>query len=215
MEQLNQYNKRLNPRQSHPYPLEPNTGSPFDLSLLLVSKAIYLEAYPVFYKINTIYFRNIDIMLEFLTNIGPARRHCIANIGFNWEETKLTTAKAAFRLLQSCGNLKTLRLTIPRSTPIGYDDLCELRGLQNVIRLTKTVYNEYYGRKVMDWCTERDEDITQDEIDHEDDLDCSENRGPVFDELKRSLMLPRTNAQETALKADMEKVKALGGRRKK
>ena len=54
------HNKSHPARQTHTYPLERNAGSPFDLSFLLVSKTIYMEAYPVFYRVNTLYFRNTD-----------------------------------------------------------------------------------------------------------------------------------------------------------
>ena len=42
------YNKSHPSRQSHTYPLEKNSGSPFDLALVLASKTIYMEAYHFF-----------------------------------------------------------------------------------------------------------------------------------------------------------------------
>ena len=212
MQGFEKYNKSHPSRQSHTYPLEQKTGSPFDLNLLLVSKATYLEAYPVFYKINTIYFRNTDILFDFLTNIGPARRQCVTHIGFNWIGSN---PKLAFRLLKSCGSLKTLRFTLPTSFPQGYETLHEVRGMQNVMRLTKFIFNENYGRTVKQWCTEKDEDITQDDIDNEDEIDmASEKRKPSFIDLRDHMMRPRGKNQTKSLETKMEKVVVLGGGKK-
>ena len=211
-EGFKKYNKSYPARLTHSYPLERKAGSPFDLSLLLVSKAMYLEAYPVFYKTNVLYFKDTDILYSFLNGIGAARRHAVTHVGFNWVGKSST---AAFRLLKRCGSLKTLRFTLPTSYPVGYDALRNLRGLENVIRLTKSMWNQFYGRNVEQWCTQMDEDITQDEVDNEDDMDmASERRAPSFVDLKASLMRPRTQSQMKRLKAKMEKVVVLGGGKK-
>ena len=90
-------------RRSYNYPLDAGEPSPFDLSLLLVSKQTFLEAYHVFYRFNTIFFANTDALLEFLQGIGYARRQELSDIGFDWIGEE---AKATFRLLRTCGNLK-------------------------------------------------------------------------------------------------------------
>ena len=61
---------------------------------------------------------------------------------------------------------------------------------------------------VEQWCTEMDEDITQDEVDNEDDMDMTSERrrAPSFVSLKTNLMRPRTKSQVKRLKAKMEKV---------
>ena len=90
-------------RQSFHYPLDAGARSPFDLSLLLVSKQTFLEAYHVFYRFNTIFFASTDALLEFLQGIGYARRQELTDIGFDWIGEE---AKATFRLLRTCGNLR-------------------------------------------------------------------------------------------------------------
>ena len=44
------------------------------------------------------------------------------------------------------------------------------------MRLTKFIFNENYGRTVKQWCTEQDEDITQEDIDNEDELDMASEK---------------------------------------
>ena len=60
---------------------KPNTSS---LSLLLVSRQIFLEAYPIFYRVNTFTFGNIGSLQRFLKNIGFARRQYLTRIRFSW-----------------------------------------------------------------------------------------------------------------------------------
>ena len=93
-------------RQAFHYPLHAGAPSPFDLSLLLVSKQTFLEAYHVFYRFNTIFFASTDALLEFLQGIGYARRQELTDIGFDWVGEETTKAKATFRLLRTCGNLR-------------------------------------------------------------------------------------------------------------
>ncbi|KAL8784871.1 MAG: hypothetical protein Q9195_008864 [Heterodermia aff. obscurata] len=207
-EGFKKYNKSHCSRKSHTYPLELGGGSPFDLSLLLVSKIIYMEAYKVFYKVNTIYFKDTDILHCFLYNIGPARRLALTHVGFDWTGTD---PKAAFRLLQSCANLKTVRCTYPISYPPGYKALREVRGLSNVMRLTKFIWNENYGRNVLQWCLEQDEDILQDDIDNEDDMDmASSKRAPSFVKLREGMMRSRSKTQEKSLEKMVAKMSVLG-----
>jgi hypothetical protein len=90
-------------QRSFHYPIATGAPSPFDLSLLLVSKQTFLEAYHVFYRFNPIFFTSTDALLEFLQGIGYARRQELTDIGFDWVGDE---AKAAFRLLKTCGNLR-------------------------------------------------------------------------------------------------------------
>ena len=94
------------------YPIEYGEPSPFDLSLLLVSKQTFLEAFHVFYRFNTIYFKNTEALLQFLQGIGYARRQELTDVGFDWVGNE---AKSAFRLLRTCGNLR-VRENCPTNT---------------------------------------------------------------------------------------------------
>ena len=68
--------------------------------------------------------------------------------------------------------------------------MSEVRGLDNVIRLTQHIWNENYGRNVQQWCSAVDEEeILQEELDNEDDMDmASDERVPSFLALKDSLL---------------------------
>ena len=121
------------------YPLEYGESSPFDLSLLLVSKQTFLEAFHVFYRFNTIYFNNTETLLQFLQNIGYARRQELTDVGFNWVGTE---SKSAFRLLRTCGNLSTVRFSMHSKNPPGYEALREVRGVRQVIRLPIAVFSK-------------------------------------------------------------------------
>ena len=85
-------NKSHPARQTHTYPLERDSGSPFDLSFLLVSKTIYMEAYPVFYRISTLYFKNTD-RSPFDLSVLPCPRQSI------WRHVRLLFPR------QACGSI--------------------------------------------------------------------------------------------------------------
>ncbi|KAL8786371.1 MAG: hypothetical protein Q9195_008236 [Heterodermia aff. obscurata] len=80
--------------------------------------------------------------------------------------------------------------------------LCRLSKMSesNVMRLTKFIWNENYGRNVLQWCLENDEDIMQDDIDNKDDMDmASEKRAPSFVKLREGMMRPRSKTQEKSV----------------
>jgi hypothetical protein len=108
------------------------------LSLLLVSKQTYREAYHIFYRHNNLQFLNVCYLWKFLKNIGYARRQYVTHITFVWMGLE---ASAAFGLLQRCPRLKFLDIILPcrlgltRCRPChshSYNMLCEVRGLEAV-----------------------------------------------------------------------------------
>lgn len=197
-------------RHSHQYPLCRKHPCPFDLSLLLVSKQTYMEAFHIFYQNNTLYFNDTDTLLQFLKNIGFARRQEVTNIGFDWVGAE---SKAAFRLLKTCSNLQTVRLTMTKTHPKGYEALREVRGLTNVIRLTKFIFNPYYGRTVEDWCYAVDEEIDEVDLDYEDDADLNTDKQVSFEHLKAGMMRPQAAAFKASLAAKKEKAVVLGAKK--
>lgn len=54
------------------------------LSLLLVSKQTYPEAYHIFYRHNNRQFPNVCYLWQFLKNIGYARRQYVTHITLVW-----------------------------------------------------------------------------------------------------------------------------------
>ena len=84
----------------------PNTSC---LSLLLVSRQTFLEAYPIYYRVNVFCFANVNILHRFLKNIGLARRQHVTRICFCW---KGVCAKKTCRLLKKCPRLKSLHIVL-------------------------------------------------------------------------------------------------------
>ncbi len=100
-----------------------------DLSLLLVSKTIYTEAFHIFYR-NRLAFLNTDVLGHFLLTSGHARRQQITDIVFVWQGHQ---PKWAFRLLKKCCNLKRVTVVVYGGyQPPGYAALREVRGLDEV-----------------------------------------------------------------------------------
>ena len=97
---------------------------PHDLSILLVSKQIYVEAFHVFYTKNCFSFTDTGLLYRFLKNIGYTRRQHLTMVYFLWRGPD---AKEAFRLLKTCRRLKVVQFTVPCSHPPGYEALKEVR----------------------------------------------------------------------------------------
>lgn len=104
-----------------------------NLSVLLVCKQIYIEAYHIFSHHNELHFDNTTRLLNFLRRIGYARRQQLRVIFFHEFDDQ---AKKAFRLLRTCPKLTRVRLIFPTRRaalyPPGYAALREVRGLQAV-----------------------------------------------------------------------------------
>lgn len=108
------------------------------LSLLLVSKQTYLEAYHIFYQYNPLDFGNLYSLWLFLKNIGFARRLCVDHISFSWYGSE---TKEAFQLLRRCANLRRIDIHVPNNSwcgeklqghSYGEEFLREVRGLEAV-----------------------------------------------------------------------------------
>ena len=108
---------------------DPNWGvtyevKPHDLSILLVSKQIYVEAFHVFYTKNCFSFTDTGLLYRFLKNIGYTRRQHLTMVYFLWRGPD---AKEAFRLLKTCRRLRLVQFTVPCSHSPGYEALKEVR----------------------------------------------------------------------------------------
>ena len=97
---------------------------PDDLSILLVSKQTYVEAFHVFYTTNCFSFTDTGLLYRFLKRIGYTRRQHLTMVYFLWRGPD---AKEAFRLLKTCRRLKMVQFTVPCSHPPGYEALKEVR----------------------------------------------------------------------------------------
>lgn len=127
------------------------------LSLLLVSKQTYCEAYHIFYRDNNLQFLNVCYLWQFLKNFGYARRHCITHITFVWMGLE---AKAAFRLLQRCPRLKFLDIILPcriafyescECYRFGSSMLREVRGLEAVVFKHDEDHEKHTKGHIRDW----------------------------------------------------------------
>ena len=128
------------------------------LSILLVSRETFLEAYPIYYRVNLFYFPNVNILRRFLKNIGLARRQHVTRICFSWTGVD---AKKTCRLLMRCPRLTFVDIVLsnynqtrlgspglPKATECAF--LREVRGLETVAftcdlstRYGSTIYNQF------------------------------------------------------------------------
>ena len=214
----------LRPPRLYGYPLDRKLKNPIDLSLLLVSKTTFLEAWHIFYRINTLYFADTGTLLHFLRNIGYARRQQLTDVGFDWIGLE---AKAAFRLLATCSGLKTVRFSVHCSRPVGYDALREVRGIARVVPLDDQLCDDSGQSLLPNWMTwELMHGPTTSNSD--DYSDCIlhpwTSKGPVlryvcnvrcrdFEELKNSMMRPRPAWQTKSLEHKSQIEQLLGGKR--
>ncbi|CAD6580319.1 MAG: hypothetical protein ASARMPRED_009432 [Alectoria sarmentosa] len=113
-----------NPRHKDPDWGVTHQVKPDDLSILLVSKQIYVEAFHVFYTTNCFSFTDTGLLYRFLKNVGYTRRQHLTMVYFLWRGPD---AKEAFRLLKTCRRLTTVQFTVPCSHPPGYEALKEVR----------------------------------------------------------------------------------------
>lgn len=79
------------------------------LSLLLVSKQIYLEAFHIYYRYRNLKFSDSFSLSLFLKNIGDVRRYYVTRINFNWTEY---ATPELYDLLRRCPNLRFLDIHI-------------------------------------------------------------------------------------------------------
>ena len=152
-----------------------------DLSILLVSKQTYMDAYHVFYRINRFHFESTTVLFNFLHGIGSIRRQHVVWVSFRSFDDD---AKRAFRLLKSCQRLKHLQLTLPDYQPSGYVALREVRGLESVhIYLQVSLRHPRWARqsnpeelmKAM-----KRPRLKQYEIDHDAEIDLFKKRRKVL-----------------------------------
>lgn len=125
-------------------------------ALLLVSRIVYNESMPLYYRSKTFGFISLERMTRFLDTIGVSQRSFITNISFIYygEDTRRwsfkwegeTNAVIAFRALADCPALHTLHIGFDNMsqppterwnpndlmTESGLDELLRLRGLTTV-----------------------------------------------------------------------------------
>ena len=82
------------------------------LSLLLVNKQIYEEAYMLFYYLNTFYFRRAQKLEDFLQVLPPSRRQHLAQIAFKYTPVDANWAAAALSSVASLPKLRKLYIEI-------------------------------------------------------------------------------------------------------
>lgn len=132
-----------------------NTGKRC-LKILLTCREIFMEAYPIFYRINIFYFKSMEIMTKFLQNIGAARRQELVEVHFPWSTRDVSTIRG-LRLLKTCRNLKAVGIDrlLPSPEMVA---LKEVRGLQNVYLYGGSYFSEMADKRVR---TEMKADLLQ------------------------------------------------------
>lgn len=111
------------------------------LSILLLSRQTYIEAFHIFYRFNNFYFTSSNVSYRFLRNIGYVRRQHITAIEFHWSGSH---SNLAFRLLKTCRGLKFLKTPIMHNEPDGYMALREVRGLEKVMIDELPAHDNYH-----------------------------------------------------------------------
>lgn len=111
--------------------LDDAVPTPLDLSLLLVSRRTYREAFDVFYRINRLEISDTDVLYTFLMNIGPERRNSITDISFGFDGNR---KREALELLKSCTNLIFLEVQLftNRMPDDEFEMLRQIRGIYDV-----------------------------------------------------------------------------------
>jgi hypothetical protein len=124
----------MKPTPGDTYTVFQATGPTFsDFSLLLVSRQTFLETYATFYRFNKLHFGSTKYLFRFLRNIGFARRQQITRIAFGWT-FHCCNAKATFRLLKTCSNLRTVEIILDsrRNDLAGAWDIGALREVRGM-----------------------------------------------------------------------------------
>ena len=117
------------------------------LSLLLVSKQTYIEAFAFYYKLNTLHFSNLNLLTRFLRNIGFARRQYLTSLTFFWSGTDLTSCRTAVNMLQKCPSLRALKVYTVQNDKIEAKRKKALKGLKAVKGLEKVTFFDYHGKE--------------------------------------------------------------------
>jgi hypothetical protein len=82
------------------------------LSLLLVNKQIFEEAFTHFYRLNLFYFFNVRELDGFLRGMPVYRRQHLSQLAFRYRPGDAEVAISAFRYLASMPNLRKLYIYI-------------------------------------------------------------------------------------------------------
>lgn len=95
------------------------------LSVLLVSKQTYLEAFHIYYRYRNLEFSNLSALELFLKNIGGLRRSYVTHVSFVWNTAG---SNHVYQLLQQCPNLRYLNIHIPEIRPLEYSGVYAALG---------------------------------------------------------------------------------------
>ena len=117
------------------------------LSLLLVSKQTYIEAFAFYYKLNTLHLPNLKLLTLFLRNIGFARRQYLTSLSFLWSGKDPTSCRTALTMLQKCPSLRTLKIFTVQNDKIEAERMKALRSLKAVKGLDKVSFIDHKGKE--------------------------------------------------------------------
>ena len=117
------------------------------LSLLLVSRQTYIEAFAFYYKINTLHFPKLDLLIRFLRNIGFARRQYLTSLNFFWSGADPTSCRTAINMLQKCPSLRTLKIYTDKKDKTKPKSIKALRALKAVKGLENVSFFDQVGKE--------------------------------------------------------------------
>ena len=103
---------------------------------LFVSRQTYTECHALFLRRNNVHFDSPFSLGRFLRRMGESRRQHIISVSFVCDLPICENPPRGLNLLAECPNLKTLKVTLPRATPIDRPDPRLKMQLQNIRGLT-------------------------------------------------------------------------------
>lgn len=124
--------------------------------LLRVSKAVYYEAFPIYFGCNTFYCDGVEALGEFLSKLKKDYRRNVRSLSFHFVGN--SPAKS-IKLLQGCVSLKSLEIGVtlrmlddyglrkPESLKWlpGLNDLMKVRGIQELkVNLPGALFHPYW-----------------------------------------------------------------------
>ncbi|KAL8822865.1 MAG: hypothetical protein Q9191_006407, partial [Dirinaria sp. TL-2023a] len=99
-------------------------------AIILVSKTVYAEAMPLYYRSRHFRFSNVSRLQNFLQVIGPRQASHIQHLSFTYSGIG---ASQAFSRLGMCISLKTLNIIIVETVEEQVDDLVKKVGVSALL----------------------------------------------------------------------------------
>ncbi|KAL9609674.1 MAG: hypothetical protein Q9167_005583 [Letrouitia subvulpina] len=117
-----------------PKPFRDYKTQPYVRKFFLTSKAVYAEAMPIYFGLNTFYFHKMSYMEDFLKHTAVDHRRCIRRVSFKFYGT---APARALKLLRECVSLEYLHVKAGVLYTLGgkHEHLMSAHGLNNLLKI--------------------------------------------------------------------------------